>query len=459
MKLTIHPNIPDSLINRRVVDFARYFTQCDFINIRKMLVEDAFIVLYNKEQIDGADAVIEYFKDWLSRVGEIFECEVKWCGQFHQAGIYFNSEKYQQAYILFVNESKISRILLTPRSFTQVGFSIDENPYNVGFIKANAPKEFTPLVNHYFCPICGRKSEDLNWSEGVIFKEGPGWRKQTGLIVNASVCPECNVVCEVSPDRNVKRVLSMTREQQQKADARMTPEELSHYVGNTMGNKKPLFVTPLNSRTNELAQIGKSFHALLKKVVKNKQVNKVIDFLDKLTFKSSLPFENIEVKLHVVSNDTDSIGDESYFYIGKDEKGGGGRLYKLLTAEPSVHAAWQIYLLFTSHTVMPVFWHGGYIVRNFIFDEAAINDIETGFYGEKPLECFDLKGLSRADLLLPEVVLSPDGRYADVYCTYWNDWAGLVRDHLQILFQKNGKVELTQSESLVLFKYDCGILF
>ena len=458
MKLTIQPNIPDSLFNRQVVLFAQYFTQSDFISLRKMLAEEAYILLYNKEQIDGADAVIEYFKDWQSRVGETFECEVKWSAQFHQAGLYFNSEKCKQAYLLFFNESKISRILLTPRSFSKVGFSIDENPYNIGFIKANAPKEITPLVNHYFCPICGRRSESLNWSEGVIFKEGRDWGIQTGLIINASVCPECNVGCEVSPDRNVNHVLSMTREQQQKADARMTPEELSLYVGNTMGNKKPLFLTSLDLRTNELAQIGKSFHAILKKVVKNNKVNKIVDFLDKLTFKSSQLFEKIELKLHVASNDTNTIGDESYFYIGKNETR-GDRLYELLTAEPSVQAAWQIYLLFTSPTVMPVFWHGGYIVRDYIFDESAVNEIEVGFEGERPLECLDLRGLSVANLLLPKVVLSSDGQCADVYCTYWNDWAGLVRDHLQILFQEDGKVEINQSESLVLFEYDCGILF
>ena len=75
------------------------------------------------------------------------------------------------------------------------------------------------------------------------------------------------------------------------------------------------------------------------------------------------------------------------------------------------------------------------------------------------MECLDLRGLSVANLLLPKVVLSSDGQCADVYCTYWNDWAGLVRDHLQILFQEDGKVEINQSESLVLFEYDCGILF
>ena len=458
MRLTIQQNIPQSRGLDIVVFFAKRFVDADYNSLRDMLSDDVYIVLFNEATIYGIDPVLGYFKDWQTRVGDSFKCEVRWSAQFSHPEVYFTSEKFQQAFILGIDNSKITRILFTPRSFTAVGFSIDETPYNVGFIKANAPKEIPPLDNHFFCPICGRKSENLNWREGVIFKEGPGWGKQTGVFVNASICPKCNVVCKVSPDRNVKKVLSMTWEQQRKADERMTSEELSKYVGNTMGNKKPLFVTPLESRTNELAQIGSSFHSLLAKVVKNGSVKEVLDFLDHLSFKSKFPLGDNKLKLHVASAECYSSGDESFFYMG-DFDNRDDKLYKRLLAEPSVDAAWQIYLLFTSSTVMPVFWHGGYIVRDYIFDEASINNVEEGFNGVKPLECFDLRGLSKAGLLLPEVIMSSDGRTADVYCTYWNDWKGLVRDHIHILFLKNGKVKLTQIEPLILFEYDCGILF
>lgn len=458
MKFTIQHDIPDSLYSKKVVEFAKYFTQYDFINLRKMLADNSTILLYNKEQIDGADSMIDYFKDWLSRVGVMFDCEVRWSAQFSQPGIYFTSDKINQAYILEIQDSKIARILLTPRSFSKIGFSIDEVPYNVGFIEANAPKEIEPIANHYFCPNCGRNSEQLEWRTGIIFKDGPGWGKKTGLMINASICRECNTVCEVSPDRSVNHILSMTLEQQRKADVGMTAEELSHYVGNTMGNKKPLFVTPLDSRTNELSKIGMSFHSVLKKAVMDHSTEEVFRFLDKLSFNDKLPHIDSEIMLHVASGECDSMGDESYFYIG-DETNIDKELHKRLKADPSVEAAWQIYLLFTSSTVMPVFWHGGYIVRDFILDEATINNIEDGFDGEKPLECFDLRGLSKANLLLPEVLMSADGRTADVYCTYWNDWGGLMRDHVQILFLKSGKVKVTQLEPMILFEYDCGILF
>ena len=426
--------------------------------MRKILADDAYILLYNKGKIKGADSVIDYFKDWLFRVGDTFDCEVRWSAQFSQPEIYFTSDKINQTYILEFQDSKITRILLTPRSFSKIGFSIDEVPYNVGFIEANAPKMIDSIANHYFCPICGKNSELLEWRTGIIFKDGPGWGKKTGLMINASICRECNTVCEVSPDRSVKHVLSMTLEQQRKIDAGMTAGKLSQYIGNTMGNKKPVSVTPLNSRTNELSNIGLSFHSVLNKAVKDHSSKDVFLFLDKLSFNNRLPNKDSEIKLHVASYGVNSMGDKSYFYIG-EEPNIDNELHKRLKADSSVEAAWQIYLLLTSSTVMPVFWHGGYIVRDYIFDEATINNIEAGFDGEKPLECFDLRELSKANLLLPEVIMSADGRTADVYCTYWNDWKGLVRDHVQISFLKNGKVNLMQIEPLILFEYDCGILF
>lgn len=444
MQLTIQKDIPDSLARDMSISFAKYFVDSDFSKMKDLLSEDVYIIIYNRERKSGIDTVLDYFKDWLNRVGDMFECEVRWSAQFSQPEIYFSSEKYQQALILGIDNSKVSRIMFAPRKFSGVGFSIDEVPYNVGFIDANAPKEIEPLSNHYFCPLCGKDSEHLEWRIGVIFKDGPGWGKKTGLIVNASICPDCQTVCEVSPDRKEKFCLTMTREQQEKADAAMSEEELAKYVGNTNGNKRPLFKSVLKPRTNELSLFGQSFHDLLDRVVECGSIEKVLSFLDKLTMDKDL-------NLHVASKKTHDIGDESYFYIG-DEDNPDYKITKHLQAEASREAAWQIYLLYYARTVMPVFWHGGYIVRNYIFDEASLNDYI-------PLECYDINGLSRANLLLPEVALSPDGHTADVYCTYWNNWKGLMRDHLQISFLRNGKIKLTEIEPLCLFEYNCGICF
>ena len=206
MNLTIHHNIPDSLHRDLTVSFAQNFVVADFASLRDILSEDVYIVIFNRERKEGIETVLEYFKDWKERTGDTFECEVRWSAQFSQPELYFTSEKFKQAYIFGIENSKIVRILLTPRSFSSIGFSIDDVPYNIGFIEANAPQKIEPLVNHYFCPICGKNSEQLDWRTGFIFKNNHEWGKKTGLSVNASICPDCNIVCEVSVNRTGKSV-------------------------------------------------------------------------------------------------------------------------------------------------------------------------------------------------------------------------------------------------------------
>lgn len=147
------------------------------------------------------------------------------------------------------------------------------------------------------------------------------------------------------------------------------------------------------------------------------------------------------------------IGDTTYFTIenekGKEKNRG---VLNFIKTSPSVESAWQIYLLSRSENIMPTFWHGGYHQRVFIFDEETINDII-------PLKIYDPSILSQNNLLLPEVTLSPDLGVADIFCTYWNFWQGLVREHVKIYFQNGGKVKFEECGSLVLFSYNCGILF
>jgi hypothetical protein len=101
---------------------------------------------------------------------------------------------------------------------------------------------------------------------------------------------------------------------------------------------------------------------------------------------------------------------------------------------------------------MPVFWHGAYDLRKFIFDEADINDIP-------PLRYTDLQILSIDNLLLPRVEMTSDKKEASIYCTYWNEWQGLVREHIVLSFNEDGTTSLEKEEFNILYKYDCGICF
>lgn len=108
--------------------------------------------------------------------------------------------------------------------------------------------------------------------------------------------------------------------------------------------------------------------------------------------------------------------------------------------------------MLTAPTIMPVFWHGGYIRRTFIFE---VEDLEK----IKAIEDYDFTTLAMDDILLPIVNLSPDRKFADVYCTYWNDWEGLIREHVRVFFNEDGSAEVSPADKFEYYKYDCGICF
>ncbi len=127
-------------------------------------------------------------------------------------------------------------------------------------------------------------------------------------------------------------------------------------------------------------------------------------------------------------------------------------LLKDLVFSPSKMTAWQLYLLFISPTVLPTFWHGGYIHRRFFFglsDKKEYVDIEPIYR-----QSFWLK-----TKIIPEPSVElKDGKYI-VKCAYWSDWQGLVLETFKCAFLEKGKVKLYRPTQRVLYKYNCGILF
>lgn len=168
--------------------------------------------------------------------------------------------------------------------------------------------------------------------------------------------------------------------------------------------------------------------------------------------KALAPINGWKLGLKLADNGTDDIGDESSFYLyndmGQEHKVGDGGI----VVQPTPMGAWQYYLLMTASTIMPVFWHGGYSVRKFIFSTDDLKSIE-------PIEKFDFSILNQDGILLPKSEISKDGKSADVYCTYWNDWKGLVREHVRITFNADGTSTYEKSDEFCFYHYDCGIRF
>lgn len=103
---------------------------------------------------------------------------------------------------------------------------------------------------------------------------------------------------------------------------------------------------------------------------------------------------------------------------------------------------WQMYLINHAPTMMPYWWHGGYIHRTYVFDLKELSSFPadlSAYYGDTSL--------------LPSV--RADGDVFIVTTTYWNEWRGLVREVVAI----NSDLQIREINKEVLVEYDCGLLF
>lgn len=196
---------------------------------------------------------------------------------------------------------------------------------------------------------------------------------------------------------------------------------------------------------------GKSIHEIIaKSIVKTESIKDKGELF--FIAKSISPKPGLKLGAKIASDDTGDIGDESKFYFYNTRGEQFDFSPSLLNVERSELGAWQVYLMLTAPTIMPTFWHGGYICRTFIFE---VEDLEK----IKVIEDYDFTILAMDDILLPEVKMSSDRKFADVYCTYWNDWEGLIREHVRINFNEDGSAEASTADKFTYYKYDCGICF
>jgi hypothetical protein len=211
---------------------------------------------------------------------------------------------------------------------------------------------------------------------------------------------------------------------------------------------------------NMFAAKGEEYHEILRtSIVKTSSIKDRCEVFNILSSLSLTPGYKLGLRL------AQEIGSAYYskFYVYGENTEEDTDIMKYLYACPTEMGAWQVYLLLTSSTVMPIFWHGGYIRRKFIFNELDIKDVEA-FEGK------DISGLLNQNILQPSVEIRKifkenenqdnGGKYeADIYCCYWNGWEGLVREHAKIIINNNRVVRYAIVGKFVIYEYDCGIFF
>lgn len=197
------------------------------------------------------------------------------------------------------------------------------------------------------------------------------------------------------------------------------------------------------------------YHKLLRtSVIKTASIKNKGEVFSTLSSLELVPDYNLGLRL--ANGNTSDIGDESNFYVYNDSGVEDAKILSYLSANPTPMSAWQVYLLMTSPTVMPVFWHGGYIIRDFIFNESNLDEISH-------LQNLDLSAIKNQGLLFPSVNIekeeSTDRTIAHVFCCYWNEWKGLVREHATVVFDGNCITDFQQEDLNIFYPYDCGICF
>lgn len=210
---------------------------------------------------------------------------------------------------------------------------------------------------------------------------------------------------------------------------------------------------------NALSEMGRVYHNWLSAHAEGYIEENPFDLLsqlNKLSIDDSQLYSMAATKpyhIGTISPKMIGMGDHTGFMLYWENEIDEEALFRYIRLEMSEQGVWQLYLLKTTPCVMPAYWHGEYMKRKFIFDKYDL-------YGIEALNDYDLTDLIACPVVWPSVSLehlAKDSVVAHVFCCYWNDWKGLIREHVKMTL-KNGRVEEYEiMEDLVIYKYHCGI--
>ncbi|MBQ1780957.1 MAG: hypothetical protein II001_05950 [Bacteroidales bacterium] len=209
---------------------------------------------------------------------------------------------------------------------------------------------------------------------------------------------------------------------------------------------------------NNYEKKGIEFFAKIHDLVRNEDLttkDSLFEVLDHIRLKDGY---HLGLKLA----EKKGMGDDSWFYTYKGEdplKNGTADIemlrekrkyiYDDLIVEQTNMGAWQTYLLFMSPSVLPLWWHANYMGRIYFFDR-------DNFKGIFPF-CCDPVPLKIQDIPHPSVT-KRNGHFF-VRCPNWNDWEGLVRDSLNVSFDKDGNISINDFKRKVLYEFHSGVCF
>jgi hypothetical protein len=400
--------------------------------------DDCRLVVYDKDVYSPMASVVAYWNNWLKRVVDehvSISLTVKWCLYYFRPAVYVDIYGYRSMIILFRLDDEsglIKEITFAPNPLQKYQVFPDRDFNNATYSKRYMLSKIIDnnvLRKAYrlSCPVCGEGSLLLDWHRYCL---DFGLH---GVVGEVSMCPHCNRVVEMVP------TISMRYEE---------PQKPSHDA------ELPVVDTPEHAAApNVYSIIGQQIHQWITECVlqadSTQDNGKLFDVA-----KSLKPLSDRHIGLHVASCDTADTENESflYFYSDSNKAEWDKEICRNLKVDNTAMGAWQLYLFMTAQAIMPVSGTGGYIRRTFIFDVRDLLAIQ-------PIQFYDLSILASDGMLMPTVELSDDQAKVDIYCCYWNDWRGLVREHAQVTFNADGTAFCEALSEFVLYPYDCGIRF
>lgn len=148
-------------------------------------------------------------------------------------------------------------------------------------------------------------------------------------------------------------------------------------------------------------------------------------------------------KFEISVPNRDVHGDVSALYI-RSANGERLNISNGATVCCSEMGAWEAYLFIIAPTQMPIYGMGCRSRRTIIFGNDDLKTIA-------PLKTKEANGSIKGLYLEPEVELK--GNIAIIYCYYWSQWKGLVREKATIIFDKTTVKEIHLIDDKIVYSY------
>ena len=350
----------------------------------------------------------------------------------------FSNRSYGNKQIFIVNPYIKKVYPISEPNGKLVGFTLDDIDWdNVNQLERNSDAK--RLVADYGGLSIGDFKDGIAYVSWMLYPDGRYFADEDGfgmedndeVNISAYIDNQCRVVVKFQDmEDNEKR-----RKLREEALSAISKEELDKLMMDVFEQKALEFVTKIDTIVQNNSQ---------------ENIDSLFSVLNCLSLK-----QGYHLGLKLASEV--GIGDESCFYTYQGDNPidsfscrvpDDRLLCKDIIVEPSAMGAWQAYLLYISPTILPTFWHGGYIRREYFFDRENYKGITSGWARGK----VDIK-LNQ----IPQPTVEMGG-IASVTCPYWNDWEGLVLETVDVDICSDGTF-FGRSQKKVLYEYDCGICY